>query len=656
MVFCAGMCWLAATAAPPQDHYFLIRAVDEETGRGVPLVELRTTGNGRYVTDSNGLVAFLEPGLMNQTVFFHIKSHGYEYPANPFGFRGIALKITPGGRAELKLKRLNIAQRLYRVTGGGIYRDSVLVGEPCPLREPLLNARVMGSDSVMCALFRGRLYWFWGDTHWADRALGNFHVTGATSMLPADGGLDPNRGVDLTYILDDQGHTAPCAQMPGQGPTWIDGLVVLRDVAGHERMFAAYVKVRGFLEVYRRGLAEFDASKQRFVHVTEFPMGHPVYPHGHPFVHPSGGVSYVYFANPYPLVRVRAAPECLSKLEEYEAFSCLTPGSRLEKPTLDRDAAGRLRYAWKRDTPAVYQADQAKLIRSGTVNTDEVLLHLQDVETGREVKGHAGSTYWNAYRQRWVMIVEETGGSSPLGEIWFAEADTPVGPWVYARKIVTHDAYSFYNPAHHPEFDQCGGRIIYFEGTYSDFFSGSGEKTPFYDYNQIMYLLDLSDERLVLPVAFSPSSEEAPPEPLRSRRTRPGVRSGPIAFFACERSAPGTVPITWTPVTGGGYRLMVSPNRPPPDQTRQRTLFYAISADAKSPPATTIELWEFAHKDGVRRLYSTDAARSIKDYQRSERPLCRVWRSPFHASFDDWGDAVTNGREKSARKGGASLY
>ena len=38
-------------------------------------------------------------------------------------------------------------------------------------------------------------------------------------------------------------------------------------------------------------------------------------------------------------------------------------------------------------------------------------------------------------------------------------------------KVVTHDRYSFYNPVHHPFFDQAGGRIIYFEGTYATTFS-----------------------------------------------------------------------------------------------------------------------------------------------------------------------------------------
>ena len=67
-----------------------------------------------------------------------------------------------------------------------------------------------------------------------------------------------------------------------------------------------------------------------------------------------------------------------------------------------------------------------------------------------------------------------------------------------ATKIVTHDKYSFYNPKQHPVFDRDGGRVIYFEGTYTATFSGNPNRTPRYDYNQIMYRLDLSDARLGL--------------------------------------------------------------------------------------------------------------------------------------------------------------
>ena len=119
-----------------------------------------------------------------------------------------------------------------------------------------------------------------------------------------------------------------------------------------------------------------------------------------------------------------------------------------------------------------------------------------------------------------MIAVESFGSTSFLGEVWYAEADTPLGPWVYARKIVTHDKYSFYNPKQHPMFDKDGGRIIFFEGTYATTFSGNPDPTPRYDYNQIMYQLDLSDRRLALPVAIY----ETPVEPGPGRSTGPAWR------------------------------------------------------------------------------------------------------------------------------------
>src|SRR5215831_710468 len=163
---------------------FAIEVVNDQTGRGVPLVELTTTSNVTYITDSAGIVAFDEPGLMNQTVFFHIKSHGYEFPKDGFGYRGKALAIAQGGKAELKIKRINIAERLYRMTGAGIYRDSLLVGRAVAVRQPVLNGQVLGSDSVVNAVYHGKIYWFWGDTNRPSYPLGNFNVPGAVSLLP----------------------------------------------------------------------------------------------------------------------------------------------------------------------------------------------------------------------------------------------------------------------------------------------------------------------------------------------------------------------------------------------------------------------------------------------------------------------------------------
>jgi hypothetical protein len=63
-------------------------------------------------------------------------------------------------------------------------------------------------------------------------------------------------------------------------------------------------------------------------------------------------------------------------------------------------------------------------------------------------------------------------------------------------KVASHPKYSFYNPRHHSFMDEEGGRVIYFEGTYTESFSGNPVPTPRYDYNQVMYRLDLGDSRL----------------------------------------------------------------------------------------------------------------------------------------------------------------
>jgi hypothetical protein len=442
-------------------------------------------------------VAFREPGLMNETVFFHLRSHGYQYPKDGFGYRGARVKITKGGESTLKIQRINIAQRLYRMTGAGIYRDSVLVGKSAPIKQPVLNGQVFGSDSVVNAVYNGKIHWFWGDTNRPSYPLGNFHVPGAVSKLPGEGGLDPELGVNLEYFLDERGFAKPTANMPGKGPTWINGLVTLRGDDARERMFATYVKVEAPLTIYERGLAEFNEETKEFVKRMEFDMQSPLFPSGHPLIHKDGGVEYVYFAAPFPLVRCRATPEHLRDLSKYEAYTCLRRGSRAESIEVDREDAGPA-FRWKTDTIPYTPKLQARLIRDGQIQSEEGLFQLTDDE-GKPVMMHGGSVYWNNYRQRWIMIAVESFGTSLLGEVWYAEAEKLVGPWVTARKIATHEEYSFYNPKQHPMLDKDGGRMIFFEGTYTNTFSGNKDQTPRYNYNQIMYKLELSDPRLRLP-------------------------------------------------------------------------------------------------------------------------------------------------------------
>jgi hypothetical protein len=484
---------LPGLAAP-----FVVTVVDDQTGRGVPLVELTTVNHVRFITDSAGLAAVDEPGMMGQRFYFYVTGHGYEFPKDGFGFAGVALDVKPGGGATVKVKRLNIAQRLYRTTGEGIYRDTILAGRTPPTERPVLNAKVLGQDSTQRVLYKGKIHWFWGDTNQAAYPLGHFGMSGAVSDLPGSGGIGPDVGVNYRYFTDPKtGFARP--MVPGQNLRWTEGHVVMKDPQGRERMIARCETLKSLTESLGRKLIVYNDDTEQFDDLAALGRDEPLCPVGHPIRHTDGGIVYVYFPFPWGTLRVKDDWQSVQTPALYEGFTCLTAGSRYAKgkSTIDRDAAGKVVWAWKPNTPPVTPAEQAELIKAKSMTADEAWNALRDADTGAAVQAHAGSVNWNAYRKKWILITTQLGGkSSHLGEIYYAEADAPHGPFGRARKIVTHDKYTFYNPVHHPFFDADGGRTIYFEGTYTNTFSGNDVPTPRYDYNPVMYKLDLSDPRL----------------------------------------------------------------------------------------------------------------------------------------------------------------
>lgn len=490
------VCAASARSAPKP---FAIRVIDSATGRGVPLVGLTTVNNITYVTDSAGRVAFDEPGLLGQRVFFFVKTPGYRCARDGFGYEGVALDTRPGGSATIRIERTNLAERLYRITGAGIYRDTVLLGGKPPISHPLLNAGVVGQDSAQAVVFGGRVLWFWGDTNLAGYPLGVFQSTGATSALPDKGGLPPDVGIDLRYFVGPDGRARGVCQREGANPIWIDGLTTVRDQTGAERVVAHYSRMKDLGTVLEHGLIEWDAASERFLKRAVFSLADQVRcPRGQATRYRDGD-EYVLFATPFALVRARPTLAALQDQGSYEAFTCLAPGSRYagSASRVERDRDGRLVYAWKRGTDPIGQAQERELIAAGLIKPSEARYHITDAATGQPIELHNGSLNWNAYRRKWILIAVQAGGkSSYLGEVWYAEADAPTGPWSAAVHIVTHDRYSFYNPVHHPFLDQAGGRFIYFEGTYANTFSGNPFQTPRYDYNQVLYRLDLANPAL----------------------------------------------------------------------------------------------------------------------------------------------------------------
>lgn len=484
----------AGEASAAEKELFAIQVVDQQTGRGVPLVELRTTHGASYVTDSGGWVAFDEPDLMGVETWLEVKSHGYRAKKDGFGYSGVRLTPKPGEEATIKVERINIAERLYRITGAGIYADSWKLGKKTPL-EPELRGGVVGQDSVQAALYQGKIYWFWGDTTLARYPLGNFRTAGATTPLAGPDTFDPAELIPIRYFVDENGQSRamiPLADDPQakEGPVWIDGVITVPDDDGNERLVCHYERMRDVSKRLAHGMAVWNDERQIFESKLELPVEESWRClRGHPLRHTDEDGEYVYCGAAMPNVRVPARLSAVLDPEQYEAW---TP---LAENKVDLDRRGQMRFSWRKGAPPWSTEEEEKR----RIDEEMRVYHPLDVATGRPVKLHGGSVRWNAFRQKFVLIAVEIGGkSSLLGEVWYSEAPSVTGPWRRAVKVATHDKYSFYNPVHHPFLDAKGGRYIYFEGTYSHTFSGNERPTPRYDYNQILYRLDLSDPRLQL--------------------------------------------------------------------------------------------------------------------------------------------------------------
>ncbi|MEY4032872.1 MAG: hypothetical protein RL492_66 [Verrucomicrobiota bacterium] len=436
-------CWLACAGLQALEPC-RIEVVEQGSGWPVPGVELRTVHGVRFVSDNAGVIAFDLPELLGQETWFTVSGHGYGVKADGFGYKGVRLRPASGQKLTVTVERRILAQRLGRLTGAGLFAESQKVGEHLAWRD----GPVQGCDSIVNARFEGKQFWFWGDTNLAKYPLGIFNVSAATTadfVPPAR----PPLQVRFDYFQNAQGAARGVADVPGDGPTWIWGAATLKDVQGREHLVASAVKVRGNMEAYRWDLVEWDRSAQKFLPVLTFWTKSPEHPKA-PKV-PDGhalkwrddqGKEWLLYCNPFPTLRCPAT---------YEAW---------------KDSS-----TWENLTP------------------DRTIL----TPAGKKVEAHGGDLAWHPWSQRWLLLFTQKGGdSSFLGEIWLASAPSPTGPWTGARKVATHDNYTFYNPVLHPEAFRGDSPVIHFEGTYVTTFTNNQQPTPRWDYNQVLYQVDLS--------------------------------------------------------------------------------------------------------------------------------------------------------------------
>jgi hypothetical protein len=434
-----------------------IEIVEAGSGWPVPLVELRTTHQMRFVSDNAGVIAFDAPELLGRETWFDVQGHGYEIPKDGFGYRGVRLKPEPGKTLRVEVQRRIIAKRLGRITGAGMFAESQKLGQELDWPE----TGVLGCDSVQNAVHRGKMFWLWGDTTLAHYPLGIFDSTSATTAIQPLANFAPPVRLKLDYFTNDKGLPRAVAKMPGSGPTWITAYVSLPDKTGTPRLVASYSKIIPPLEAYEFGLCVWNDATANFEPLrvvwtkSEQAPKRPPAPEGHPvFWKDEAGREWVLFGDPFPRLRCPATFEAWQNSNTWEV---LTPPASLLSPE------------------------------------------------GKAVKPHTGSIAWNEWRQRWVAVfMEAFGKPSTFGELWYAEAAAPTGPWGTAVKILTHDNYTFYNPRLHPEFTPTNSPVLLFEGTYTMTFADRPQPTPRYEYNQMLYRLDLDDPQLRPAQAPSP--------------------------------------------------------------------------------------------------------------------------------------------------------
>jgi hypothetical protein len=430
--------------------YCRIEVTEEGSGWPVPLIELRTTHQLRFISDNAGLIAFDAPELMGVETWFDVIGHGYEVPKDGFGYQGVRLKPEPGKTLRVKVKRTNIAKRLGRSTGGGLF---------CELQklEPEFRCEeqgLLGCDSVQNAVHNGKLFWAFGDTTLAKYPLGIFDMSSATTSLQPLDSFQPPLKLSLQFFKDKNGAPRGVAKMPGSGPTWLSGYVSIPDKTGVPRLVATYVKIKPPLEAYECGLCVWDDKTENFERLkviwTNSPATpkRPPVPDGHPVTwKDEQGKAWLLFGNPLPNLR---CPATFEAWQDPATWEVLSPQTNLVSAT-----------------------------------------------DGRKVRLHTGSIVWNSFRKRWVTVyMEAFGKPSTFGELWYSEAKAPTGPWGKTVKIITHQNYTFYNPRIHPEITPAESPILIFEGTYTREFADRPPATSRYDYNQILYRLDLDDPAL----------------------------------------------------------------------------------------------------------------------------------------------------------------
>ncbi|MDB5324794.1 MAG: hypothetical protein JWM57_363 [Phycisphaerales bacterium] len=487
--------------------FYAIKVIDAATGRGVPQVDLVMTDGKRYTTDSGGTIAFNRSGYMNVADTFVPETYGYKLAS------GTSVTLTPvlGTSGTVSLVRTQIAERLYRETGVNKYSQTVAVGGTSPITYAGVGApgRVFGQDSGLTAVYKGKLYEFWGDTgrdnnnDGADDGgvAGKYRTTGGIIDLPANGGLDPAVGENINYILNTDGTLKEMFPSSNgfTGPlVWASSPMVTYDTSGNEKMVIGYSSINGGSTVVDHGFAVWNDSTQQFTKINTYALNTPLNPGQNATLTSINGVSYYIIPNGNAFIRVKNTYADLTNINSYEVYTPLKPGTILAKDTflglthvyaasdINRDANGNVLWTWAANTTALNSADYSNLNNDGTIPWAKNGFAFQNADgTDHPLFSTAGLSY-NDYTKSWTFIGQQTFGTSGFGEIWFAQSKNLLGPWNFTRKVQTNtedngvnDTYTFYNLIQHPYYSR-DGQYLYYEGTNTSFLVDGGFRGEYF--------------------------------------------------------------------------------------------------------------------------------------------------------------------------------
>ena len=112
---------------------------------------------------------------MGRDLYFLVDAEGYKISKDNTGRQSVIITPNKGEKVIISMDRIQPAERLYRLTGTGIYRDTELLGLEVPFFATNWDrGQVLGQDSNLGGIYKNKIFFIWGDTFFTTRLSWKF--------------------------------------------------------------------------------------------------------------------------------------------------------------------------------------------------------------------------------------------------------------------------------------------------------------------------------------------------------------------------------------------------------------------------------------------------------------------------------------------------